>query len=193
MRKMIGAIVDPGSFFEMKPAFGRPAVTGLARMDGQTVGIVANNPRHKAGAMDVPACEKCTRFIVMCDSFNIPLLLFVDTPGFVIGVEGERMKAPGKIMNFMTALQMCTVPKLSVIMRKSYGQAYLNMGGGRNSDEVIAWPGAEISFMDPAFAVEVVTWGREADDVERERLHADMARDSGVWGLAEIFAAQAVI
>lgn len=193
MRKMVEAIVDPGSFFEMKPAFGRPAVTGLARMDGQTVGIVANNPRHKAGAMDVPACEKCTRFIVMCDSFNIPLLFFVDTPGFVIGVEGERMKAPGKIMNFMTALQMCTVPKLSVIMRKSYGQAYLNMGGGRNSDEVIAWPGAEISFMDPAYAVEVVTWGRDVDEAERERLRADMARDSTVWGLAEIFAAQAVI
>lgn len=193
MKRVIEAIVDPDSFFEMKPAFGRTAVTGLARMTGETVGIVANNPRQKAGAMDVPACEKITRFLVMCDSFNIPILMFVDTPGFVIGIEGERMKAPGKIMNFMTALQLCTVPKLSVIMRKSYGQAYLNMGGGRNSDDVAAWPTAEISFMDPAYAVQVVTWGREVEDSEKDRLRQEMERDNSVWGLAEINAAQSVI
>lgn len=193
MKRMIEAIVDPDTFFEMKPDFGRTAVTGLARMNGATVGIVANNPRHKAGAMDVPACEKITRFLVMCDSFNIPILLFVDTPGFVIGIEGERMKAPGKIMNFMTALQLCTVPKLSVIMRKSYGQAYLNMGGGRNSDEVAAWPTAEVSFMDPAYAVQVVTWGRDVEDAEKDRLRQEMERDNSVWGLAEINAAQTVI
>ena len=82
--------------------------------------------------------------------------MLVDTPGFVIGTEAERKRAPGKIMNFMQALQLCTVPKLSVILRKSYGQAYLNMGGGRNSDEVAAWPTAEVSFMDPTFAVKIV-------------------------------------
>ena len=193
MRQMIDAIVDPGTVFELKPDFGRTAVTALARMNGTTVGVVANNPRFKAGAMDVPACEKVTRFLVLCDSFNIPILLFVDTPGFVIGIEGERMKAPGKIMNFMTALQMCTVPKLSVIMRKSYGQAYLNMGGGRNSDEVAAWPTAEVSFMDSAYAAEVVTWGRDVDGSRKERLRHEMERDSSVWGLAETFAAQTVI
>ena len=75
--------------------------------------------------------------------------MLVDTPGFAIGTEAERKRAPGKIMNFMNALRSCTVPKLSVILRKSYGQAYLNMGGGRNSDEVAAWPTAEVSFMDP--------------------------------------------
>jgi acetyl-CoA carboxylase carboxyltransferase component len=193
MTRVIEAIVDPDSFFELKPAFGRTAVTGLARMNGETVGIVANNPRQKAGAMDVPACEKITRFLVMCDSFNIPIVLLVDTPGFVIGIEGERMKAPGKIMNFMTALQLCSVPKLSVILRKSYGQAYLNMGGGRNSDEVAAWPTAEISFMDPAYAVQVVTWGRDVPDAEKARLRQEMERDNSVWGLAELNAAQAVI
>lgn len=193
MRKMVDAIVDPETFFEMKPTFGRTAVTGLARLDGETVGVVANNPRFKAGAMDVAACEKITRFLVLCDSFNIPILLFVDTPGFVIGIEGERQKAPGKIMNFMTALQMCTVPKLSVIMRKSYGQAYLNMGGGRNSDDIAAWPTAEVSFMDPTYSVQVVTWGRDVSDAEKEELRAQMARDNSVWGLAKIFAAQSVI
>ncbi len=193
VRKVIKAIVDTNSFFEFKPSFGRAAVTGLARLNGGTVGVVANNPMGKAGAMDVPSCEKITRFIVMCDSFNIPIILLVDTPGFVIGVEGERMKAPGKIMNFMTALQMCTVPKLSVIMRKSYGQAYLNMGGGRNSDEVIAWPTAEVSFMDPAYSVQVVSWGRSVDEAEQAELRARMERDSSVWDMAEMYAVQAVI
>jgi acetyl-CoA carboxylase carboxyltransferase component len=193
VHKVVRAIVDDDSFFELKPSFGKAAVIGLARLDGRSVGIVANNPMAKSGAMDVAACEKITRFLVMCDSFNIPLVLLVDTPGFVIGIEGERMKAPGKIMNFMTALQMCTVPKLSVIMRKSYGQAYLNMGGGRNSDEVIAWPTAEVSFMDPAYAVRVITWGKDVDDATRAVLRDQMERDSDVWGMAEIYAAQSVI
>lgn len=193
VRKIIEAVVDRDSFFELKPDFGRTAVTGLARLAGVTVGIVANNPLRKAGAMDVPGCEKITRFLVLCDSFNIPLILLVDTPGFVIGIEGERMKAPGKIMNFMTALQMCTVPKLSVIMRKSYGQAYLNMGGGRNADEVTAWPTAEVSFMDPAYSVQVVSWGRELSEHDRQRLQQRMERDNRVWPLAEIHAVQYVI
>ena len=138
-------------------------------------------------------CEKATSFVVLCDSFNIPLILLVDTPGFVIGVEGERQKAPGKIMNFMQALQMCTVPKLSVIMRKSYGQAYINMGGGRNSDDIAAWPTAEVSFMDPDYATEIVTWGRNTSDEVKQRTRAEMERDSSAYGLAEIFAVQAVI
>ena len=121
-----------------------------------TVGIIANNPLFKGGALDTDACDKITGFLVLCDSFNIPLVMLVDTPGFVIGTEAERKRAPGKIMNFMNALPLCTVPKLSVILRKSYGQAYLNMGGGRNSDEVAAWPTAEMSFMDPQFAVRIV-------------------------------------
>ena len=193
VRKIIECIVDQGSFFEMKPRFGRPGVTGLARLEGQVVGIVANNPIVKAGALDVASCEKITRFLIMCDSFNIPIIMLVDTPGFVIGIEGERKKAPGKIMNFMVALQMCTVPKLSVIMRKSYGQAYLNMGGGRNSDSVAVWPTAEVSFMDPQYATDVVTWGKEASEEETRDIREEMERNSSYLGLAEIFAAQSVI
>jgi len=193
MRKVIEAVADPGSFFELKPRFGRVASTGLARMGGRAVGFIANNPMFKAGALDVDACEKITRFLVLCDSFNIPIVLLVDTPGFVIGIEGEKRKAPGKIMNFMTALQLCTVPKLSLILRKSYGQAYLNMGGGRNSDEVAAWPSAEVSFMDPDYAADVVTWGRGADEAERARVRAAMAQDSAVFGLAEINAVHRVV
>jgi acetyl-CoA carboxylase carboxyltransferase component len=192
VRRIVSGVLDRDSFFELKPRFGRPAVIGLGRLDGRTVGVVANNPIGKAGALDVAACEKITRFLVLCDSFNIPLLLFVDTPGFVIGLEGERQRAPGKIMNFMTALQMCTVPKLSVLMRKSYGQAYLNMGGGRNSDDIVAWPTAEVSFMDPAFGARIVMAGKDDPD-EIARIEEAMRRDTSVWELAGAFAVQAVI
>ncbi len=192
VRKVVRAIVDKDSFFEMKPRFGKVAVTALARLDGRTVGVIANNPLHKGGALDTEACEKITRFIVMCDSFNIPLVLLVDTPGFIIGLDAERKRAPGRIMNFMQALQLATVPKLSVILRKSYGQAYLNMGGGRNSDEVAAWPTAEVSFMTPSFAVNIVHGLSPGDEGYQEKLE-DMERGSSVYDIASIYAVQNVI
>ncbi len=192
VRNVVRAIVDKGSFFELKARFGKVGVTGLARLDGRTVGILANNPLSRGGAMDADACEKLTSFIVLCDAFNIPLLLFVDTPGFVIGTEAERRRAPGKIMNLMSALQMATVPKLSVVLRKTYGQAYLNMGGGRNSDEVAAWPTAEVSFMDPVFAVKVVH-GLDPGAPGFDEALAEMDRASSVWDFAQVYAAQSVI
>jgi acetyl-CoA carboxylase carboxyltransferase component len=192
VRKIIRAIADAGSFFELKARFGKVAVTGLARLGGCTVGVVANNPLYKGGAMDSDACEKITSMIVLCDSFNIPIVMLVDTPGFVIGTEAERRRAPGKIMNMMNALALVTVPKLAVILRKSYGQAYLNMGGGRNSDEVAAWPTAEVSFMDAQFAVKVVHGldpGQPGFDEALQR----MDRDSEPWDMAGVYAVQAVI
>jgi acetyl-CoA carboxylase carboxyltransferase component len=192
VRNVVRAVVDKDSFFELKARFGKVGVTGLARLDGRTVGVIANNPLSRGGAMDADACEKLTSCVVLCDSFNIPLLLFVDTPGFVIGTEAERRRAPGKIMNLMSALQMASVPKLSVILRKSYGQAYLNMGGGRNSDEVAAWPTAEVSFMDPAFAVKVVH-GMDPGAPGFDEALAEMDRASSVWDFAQVYAAQAVI
>ncbi len=192
VRKVIRDVVDAGSFFELKARFGKVAVTGLARMDGRTVGIVANNPLYRGGAMDTEACEKITKLIVTCDSFNIPIVMFVDTPGFVIGTDAERRRAPGKIMNFMNALSLVTVPKLSVILRKSYGQAYLNMGGGRNSDEVAAWPTAEVSFMDPNFAVKIVHNLEPGEPGHEEKLAA-MKKDSEVWDMASVYAVQSVI
>jgi acetyl-CoA carboxylase carboxyltransferase component len=192
VRSIIRAVADKDSFFELKARFGKVAVTGLARLNGGTVGFLANNPMFKGGAMDTDACEKATSFLVLCDSFNIPIVLLVDTPGFVIGTEAERKRAPGKIMNFMQALQLCTVPKLSVIVRKSYGQAYLNMGGGRNSDEVAAWPTAEVSFMDPTFAVKIVH-GLEPGQPGFEEAFERMNKDSEPWDMAGIYAVQSVI
>jgi methylmalonyl-CoA decarboxylase subunit alpha len=192
VRKILRAIVDHDSLFELKAKFGKVAVTALARLNGRTVGIIANNPLFKGGALDADACDKATSFIVLCDSFNIPIVMFVDTPGFVIGTEAERKRVPGKIMNWMNALQLATIPKVSIILRKTYGQAYLNMGGGRNSDEVAAWPTAEISFMDAQFGVRIVH-GKEPGDEGFDDLLAQMKRDSAVWDAASVYAVQSVI
>ena len=194
MRKVAAALCDPGSLFPLKDRFGRTAFTALGRIDGRTVGILASNPMFKAGAMDPDSCDKATAFFVLCDSFNIPIVILVDTPGFLIGVEGERRKAPGKVINMMSALQMCTVPKFSIVMRKSYGQAYLNMGGTRNTDEMLAWYSADVGFMDPNVGVNVVYGVKREDDPERfESLKAEIQRDSSAYDLAGIFAAVAVI
>ena len=192
MRKILRCVADTGSYFELKARFGKAAVTALARLGGKTVGLVANNPLYKGGALDADACDKIVSFLVLCDSYNIPILMFVDTPGFAIGVEAERKRAPGKIMNFMNALALVTVPKLTVLVRKSYGQAYINMGGGRNSDEFIAWPTAEVSFMDPNYAVTVVHGLKPGDPGFSDKL-AQMQKDNSVYDIASIYAVQDVI
>jgi len=192
MRKILRCVADTGSYFELKARFGKAAVTALARLGGKTVGLVANNPLYKGGALDADACDKIVSFLVLCDSYNIPLVMFVDTPGFAIGVEAERKRAPGKIMNFMNALALVTVPKLTVLVRKSYGQAYINMGGGRNSDEFIAWPTAEVSFMDPNYAVTVVHGLKPGDPGFSDKL-AQMQKDNSVYDIASIYAVQDVI
>lgn len=198
MRKVLAAVADTESIFELKPRFGRTVVTALARIDGETVGLIANNPLHKAGAMDAQACEKITDFMVLCDSYNVPMVFFVDNPGFVIGMEAERQRAAGKIMNFMNALQQVTVPKLTLMIRKNYGQAYINMGGNKNADDVAAWITAEVSFMDPAFAVNVV-YGKEGERLEEtdpelfaEKLE-EIELNNSVWDLAACYAAQQII
>lgn len=194
MRKLVDAVFDFGSRIELKARFGRSLVTALVRLDGRTVGVLANNPMFKGGALDVDACKKATSFLVLCDSFNVPVVTFVDVPGFLVGIEGEQRGAPGRIINWMNALQLMTVPKLSVIVRKSYGQAYLNMGGGRNSDEVVCWPTADLGFMDPSIGVNVV-YGvtREQDEERFEELRKEISRDSTAWDLAALYEAQDVI
>jgi acetyl-CoA carboxylase carboxyltransferase component len=185
-------MVDKDSMFELKPRFGKSAVVALSRMNGKSVGIVANNPLHRGGALDADACRKIVDFLVMCDSFNIPIVLLVDTPGFQIGTEAEKAGAPGKIMNFMNAMTLLTVPRLSVILRKSYGRAYVCMGGGRHTDDISAWPSAEISFMSPEFATTIVH-GVKPGDPDFEARLADIEQGSDVWGLAAVYGAQAVI
>lgn len=194
VRKIVETVVDVGSMMELKAKFGRSICTALARIEGRTVGILANNPLFKGGAIDVDACNKAVGFLVLCDSFNIPIVFMVDQPGFLIGVEGERRAAPGRIMNWMNALSLVTVPKISLIMRKSYGQAYLNMGGGRNSDEVICWPTADLGFMAPNVGANVLFGVKEEDDPQRYReLVEELSRDTSGYRLASLYETQAVI
>src|SRR5262249_28673071 len=169
VRKVIAAIADLDSSFELKERFGRSVATVLARVNGRSVGFIANNPLFKGGALDADACQKATSFMVLCDSFNIPIVFLVDVPGFLIGVEGELRGMPGKIINWMNAISLVTVPKITIILRKSYGQAYINMGGGRNADELACWPGADLGFMDPKVSVNVLYGVKEETDAERFR------------------------
>lgn len=193
-REIIERIVDLGSVYELKPRFGKPIATALARMAGKSIGVIANNPKFKGGAIDVDAIRKATSFLVLCDSFNIPIVFLVDQPGFLIGLDGEKRGAPGRIMNWMNALSLCTVPRIAVTMRKNYGQAYLNMGGGRMSDVQASWPMADYGFMDPKLAVNVLHRLREEDDPERfSQLVEEVKQDSSAWALASLYESQAVI
>ena len=193
MRKVIASIVDQGSMFEMKARFGKTLVSALARLDGRTIGVIANNPLFKGGAIDADACQKVQSFMVMCDSFNIPLVLLVDQPGFLIGVEGEQKGVTGKVMNWLNAMTLCTVPKISIILRKSYGLAVSNMGAGGNADEVCCWVTAEVSFMKPEFGAKVV-FGASPDDPEKFKAAvAKMNKGSTPYDMAAIYTAQNVI
>ena len=194
VRRVIDAVADKGSSFELKGRYGRSLATVLARIDGKSVGFIANNPMFKGGALDADACQKVTSFMVLCDSFNIPLIFLVDVPGFLIGVEGEIRGMPGKVINWMNALSLVTVPKLAVIMRKSYGQAYINMAGGKGADEVACWPMADLGFMDPAVSVNVLYGIKREDDPERfAQLINEVQRDTSPWGLAELYETQTII
>ncbi|MDP6876688.1 MAG: carboxyl transferase domain-containing protein, partial [Alphaproteobacteria bacterium] len=144
VRKVIRLIVDKDSFFPIKDRFAKVVTTALARINGRSVGLIATNPMFKGGAMDGDACDKIIGFLVLCDSFNIPVIHLVDTPGFLVGVVGERQKLPGKIMNYIQAMAMTTVPLLTVILRKSYGQAHLNIGAV-HADEMCSWYTGDIS------------------------------------------------
>lgn len=193
-RTILEGIVDSGSLFELKPRFGRSIVTALTRLGGRSVGFIASNPTVRGGAIDVDAMRKATSFLVLCDSFNIPMVFLVDQPGFLIGIEGEKRWAPGRIMNWMNALSQVTVPRIALTMRKNFGQAYLNMGGGRQSDLQIAWSTANFGFMDPRVGVNVLHGLKREDDPARfDALVAEITNDSSAFALAELFEAQVII
>jgi acetyl-CoA carboxylase carboxyltransferase component len=194
VRKVIRAFVDLDSFFEVKERYGRSITTALARLDGRPIGIVANNPLYKGGAMDADACSKATDFIVLCDSYNVPLVFLQDQPGFLIGPDAEKRGVIGRVINWMNALLQVTVPRISIILRKSYGRGFINMGGAGIADEIAAWWTAEVSFMNPRTAVMVVHGVKEEDDPERFRdLLAEMARNGGAYDLAAVYGVKEVL
>ncbi|MBN9390483.1 MAG: carboxyl transferase [Chloroflexi bacterium] len=186
---LLERVVDTGSLFEIKPRFGKSLVTALARLNGESVGIIANQPRHLGGALDTDAIDKAVSFLCLCDSFNIPLVFFHDMPGFLVGLEPERKRAAAKIMTFLEALGQVTVPKIAMIIRKSYGMAFYNMGGtGTGSDFIAAWPTAEIGFVADKVGVNVVYGPQlkaaEDPEAERVRLEALMQRGNSPYNVA---------
>ncbi len=198
MIRVIRTIVDDEHIFILKPDFDRSVITCLARIDGHVVGIIANQPMHTAGAMGPDGCDKCCSFICLCDSFNIPLIFLHDTPGFLVGRAAELKRMPGKIINFIEAVALSTVPKISLVIRKSYGMAYSNMcGTGMGADFVLAWPNAEISFMAPEVAANVV-YRRKIDESDDIKAARDMAEQqiraaSAPWKAAGLHLLEDVI
>ena len=150
MYKLIGAIVDHGKWLDLKPRWARSVITCLARVGGRSVGIVANQPNHLGGILDVDSADKAARFMQICDAFNIPLVFLQDVPGFMIGskVEHEGIIRHGaKMLHVMAA---ATVPKITVVVRKGYGAGYYVMcGRAYEPDLIVGWPTAEISVMGP--------------------------------------------
>src|SRR5205807_3424957 len=172
VRKVIASVVDDGKLFELKPRWARNLVTGLARIDGRSVGVVANNPMHLGGILDVNAADKAARFVNLCDAFEIPLVFLMDVPGFMVGtkVEAEGIIRHGAKMLY--AVASATVPKITVITRKAYGAGYYVMNGrAYEPDLIVAWPSAEISVMGAEGAVEIVMRKQveEAEDPEAKK------------------------
>lgn len=154
---VIRGIIDSGSFLELSENFARNMIIGLARLNGKTVGVVANKPKELAGCIDVDASVKAARFVRFCDAFNIPLVTLVDVPGFLPGVEQEHTGIIRHGAKLLYAYSEATVPKLTVILRKAYGGAYICMCSKHlGADVVLAWPGAEIAVMGPQGAVNIV-------------------------------------
>jgi len=178
VRELIAAVVDNGKFFEVHKNYAQNLAVGLARLGGRTVGVVANNPAFLAGTLDVHASLKGARFIRFCDAFNIPLVSFVDVPGFLPGRDQEQLGIIKHGAKMLYAYSEATVPKLTVITRKAYGGAYIVMSSKHlGADIVFAWPTAEIAVMGPQGAINIIFRKdiSEAEDAEtvRERLIVD--------------------
>ena len=170
MRKVIDALVDEDSWVEIKKLFAKEILTGFARLDGQPVGILANQPMQKGGVLFNDSADKAARFIWLCDAFEIPLLFVADVPGFMIGTDVERAGIIRHGAKMITAVAEATVPKISVIVRKAYGAGLYAMAGPAfESDAVIALPSAQIAVMGPEPAVNAVFYNKLAELPESER------------------------
>jgi acetyl-CoA carboxylase carboxyltransferase component len=204
MNRLLSCIVDKGSLFPIKPLFGRTVITSLARIEGRVVGVIANQPMVNAGAMDTDGIDKVISFLCLCDTFNIPLIFFHDIPGFMVGKEAERKRVAAKVMNYMNALGLLSVPRISIIVRKTYGMAFWNMcGSGCGADFLVAWPTAEMSFVDPEIGANVVFGGKlgaqesssasKETSAQWESMVERMVEDASPYGAAGHYYIQDVI
>ena len=176
MNKIITQVVDNSEFFEIQKHFAQNIIIGFARMDGQTIGIVANQPTVLAGCLDINASDKCARFIRFCDAFNIPLINFVDVPGFLPGTSQEYGGIIRHGAKMLYAFSEATVPKITLIIRKAYGGAYIAMSCKElGADQVIAWPTAEIAVMGAAGAADIIFRGDADKDAKKQQYIEDFS------------------
>ncbi|OYT48072.1 MAG: methylmalonyl-CoA carboxyltransferase [Desulfurococcales archaeon ex4484_42] len=157
MLEIITRVLDKGSFFEVHKYWARNAIVGFGRLNGRSACIIANQPAYLAGALDIDSSDKIAGFVRFCDAFNIPIITFVDVPGFLPGTRQEHGGIIRHGAKILYAYSEATVPKLTVIVRKAYGGAYIAMGSRHlGADFVIAWPTAEIAVMGPEGAAEII-------------------------------------
>jgi len=172
MLQVIRSIVDNGDFFEVQRYFAQNMIVGFGRLNGRTIGIIANQPLCLAGCLDVDASDKATRFIRFCDCFNIPMLTIADVPGYLPGTDQEWSGVIRHGAKLLWCYSEATVPKLTLITRKSYGGAYIAMCSRHlGADSVLAWPTAEIAVMGAEGAASVIFRReiQEAGDSEAKR------------------------
>ena len=157
IKEVIQHIVDNGEFFEIQPLFAQNIVIGFARLNGKSLGIIANQPKVKAGALDIDASDKAARFIRFCDCFNIPIVTLTDVPAFLPGVDQEHGGIIRHGAKLLYAYSEATIPKINIILRKAYGGAYIAMSSKHlGTDLVYAWPTAEIAVMGPEGAANII-------------------------------------
>lgn len=199
VRRVIRPVIDQGSEFVVKPNYAANAYTALARLDGRSVGIIANQPSHLGGTLDTAACEKIAHLVSLCDAFGLPLVYFIDVPGFLVGSDAERTGLARRSGKLLFELGRATVPRLSVVLRKGYGLAYIAMNGGRSfdADLSVAWPTAEICAMSVAGAVDVA-FGKQVQaaadpTARRAELIAEYRSQLGAVHAAEGFGIDDVI
>lgn len=157
MKQIILSVVDNADFLEVQEGFARNIIVGFGRINGRTVGIIANQPQVNAGALDVDSSDKAARFVRFCDAFNIPIVTFTDVPGYLPGVKQEHSGIIRHGAKLLYAFSEATVPKINVIVRKAYGGAYIAMNSKHlGADIVFAWPTAEIAVMGPEGAANII-------------------------------------
>ncbi len=198
---LLDGLLDAGSFFEVHPGWAREIVVGYARLDGQALGVLASQPRHRGGVLFADSSDKAARFIRTCNAFNLPLLFLADVPGFMIGTQVERGGIIRQGAKLISAVSEATVPKISVIVRKAYGAGLYAMAGPAfDPDCCLALPGAQVAVMGPQAAVNAVYFNELAlisdpDDraVRTAELRREYAADIDILHLASELVVDAVV
>ncbi|KOV66043.1 acyl-CoA carboxylase subunit beta, partial [Streptomyces sp. MMG1121] len=178
MAKVIEEIVDDGEYLEVHERWARNIICAMARLDGQVVGIIANQPQVLAGVLDIEASEKAARFVQMCDAFNIPIVTFLDVPGFLPGVDQEHGGIIRHGAKLLYAYCNATVPRISLILRKAYGGAYIVMDSQSiGADLTYAWPTNEIAVMGAEGAANVIFRRQIAEAPDPEAMRQKMVKE----------------